>query len=525
VAEYYRFSFSYDQWSSPDTPEVVVPHDITSRLHFARAGWIAREAYLVPLGSQLAAHAPFPAAGSGASSYPSLHSAVRSSVLVATDCITFLLAIALVQAWFSGNGKGTLLQPLTLHELGLALFLPSISLLAYFHVRGRYSQRLPFWSETGCVVAAGLFQLTIQTLAAILSSVTAHRVPEVLALGLFTICAPLGNRLVKHILSSIGVWTLPSLVVSRSNMATSPELSQIALDPLDYRIVGHVDPSSLLSDPYGPQLRPLLARHHCEHLIIIVEDDVLVTCALADAALRERIPFSLVVPLGFSCRVAQPFGNSTIHLSRCEPPLQRVGRLFKVGLDVVAAALLITVAAPCLLAIAILIRLDGGPALFAHRRLGAHGRYFHCLKFRTMVVDADEALERILATDPKRAQEWNATQKLQDDPRITRMGYFLRKTSLDELPQLINVLRLEMSLVGPRPIVENEARFYGQQIDHYYAVRPGVTGLWQVSGRSDTSYDRRVRLDTWYVTNWSIWHDFVILLKTIPAVLKQGGAR
>jgi undecaprenyl-phosphate galactose phosphotransferase len=163
--------------------------------------------------------------------------------------------------------------------------------------------------------------------------------------------------------------------------------------------------------------------------------------------------------------------------------------------------------------------------LFAHRRIGAGGRHFYCLKFRTMVVNADQVLQQILATDPERAAEWRATHKLRDDPRVTRLGKLLRQMSLDEVPQLLNVIRLEMSLVGPRPIVDSEIAHYGEDIAHYYALRPGLTGLWQVSGRSDTSYARRVRLDVWYVNNWTIWHDLAVLLKTIPAVLRREGAR
>jgi undecaprenyl-phosphate galactose phosphotransferase len=133
-------------------------------------------------------------------------------------------------------------------------------------------------------------------------------------------------------------------------------------------------------------------------------------------------------------------------------------------------------------------------------------------------------LRRLLETDRQAAAEWMATQKLRNDPRITWIGRLLRSTSLDELPQLLNVLRLEMSLVGPRPIVRSEVPRYAADITYYYETRPGLTGLWQVSGRSDTSYERRVQLDTWYVKNWTIWHDLAILAKTLPAVLKRRGA-
>jgi undecaprenyl-phosphate galactose phosphotransferase len=149
---------------------------------------------------------------------------------------------------------------------------------------------------------------------------------------------------------------------------------------------------------------------------------------------------------------------------------------------------------------------------------------FDCIKFRTMTVEADQVLRAMLSNDPRAAAEWAATRKLRHDPRVTRIGVFLRRSSLDELPQLFNVLRGEMSLVGPRPIVQAEVVRYGRDIEQYYAAKPGMTGLWQVSGRSQTSYMHRVKLDVWYVRNWTLWHDIAILLKTIPAVFVQRGA-
>jgi lipopolysaccharide/colanic/teichoic acid biosynthesis glycosyltransferase len=141
-----------------------------------------------------------------------------------------------------------------------------------------------------------------------------------------------------------------------------------------------------------------------------------------------------------------------------------------------------------------------------------------------MDVNGDRILADLLANDSAAAAEWAATQKLRNDPRITPIGRFLRNTSLDELPQLLNVLRGEMSLVGPRPVVQSELTFYGDSTEYYMQARPGLTGLWQVSGRSDTSYDQRVRLDVWYVRNWTLWHDLAILMKTIPVVLFRRGA-
>jgi Undecaprenyl-phosphate galactose phosphotransferase WbaP len=203
------------------------------------------------------------------------------------------------------------------------------------------------------------------------------------------------------------------------------------------------------------------------------------------------------------------------------PPLKRA---IKTGFDFAVAILALLLLSPLLFAIAAYVKADGGPTFYAQTRVGRGGRPFRCLKFRTMMVGAEDRLLDLLAADPAAAAEWEATQKLTADPRVTGIGGLLRKTSLDELPQLLNVLKGEMSLVGPRPIVEAEQERYADDIASYRAVRPGVTGLWQVSGRSEISYARRVQLDVWYVNHWSLLQDFSILLRTIPAVLSRRGA-
>ena len=204
----------------------------------------------------------------------------------------------------------------------------------------------------------------------------------------------------------------------------------------------------------------------------------------------------------------------------------RANSVMKRVTDFVLSGAALVFLLPVLLPLAIAIRLsDGGPALFKQRRIGRDGKEFRCYKFRSMVVDADVRLQQLLESDPLARKEWQETQKLENDPRITPFGQFLRKSSLDELPQLINILKGEMSIVGPRPIVQNEVEKYGDYFAHYCQVRPGLTGLWQVSGRSDTSYGERVLLDVQYVSDWSYIGDIKIIAKTVPAVLLSDGAR
>jgi lipopolysaccharide/colanic/teichoic acid biosynthesis glycosyltransferase len=206
-------------------------------------------------------------------------------------------------------------------------------------------------------------------------------------------------------------------------------------------------------------------------------------------------------------------------------PMSGLNHRIKRVVDLVLSLLVLIVFSPLLLAIAIAIKLDSpGPVLFKHRRLGKDMRYFWLYKFRTMYRDAEQRLKGILEHDPERRREFETTYKLKDDPRITRVGRFLRKASLDEIPQLFNIIRDQMSWVGPRPIVAGEIPFYRKCGLLPFRVMPGATGLWQISGRNETTYDDRVRLDMEYVTNWSYLRDLKILAGTIPAVLTRRGA-
>lgn len=193
-------------------------------------------------------------------------------------------------------------------------------------------------------------------------------------------------------------------------------------------------------------------------------------------------------------------------------------------LDIIGALALLIVFLPMILMIAALMMTQRGPMLFGHQRVGRQGRIFNCLKFRTMVVDADERLQALLARDPQARAEWHAHRKLENDPRITATGALLRRTSLDELPQLINVLRGDMSLVGPRPVTAVELhRYYGDASASYLALRPGLTGSWQVSGRNDISYPARVAMDDRYARGFTLIGDLGLLARTVRVVLCATG--
>jgi lipopolysaccharide/colanic/teichoic acid biosynthesis glycosyltransferase len=195
-------------------------------------------------------------------------------------------------------------------------------------------------------------------------------------------------------------------------------------------------------------------------------------------------------------------------------------------LNQLIAAVLLILLSPLFAIIVVLIwQRDGGPVLFAHYRVGYEGKLFRCMKFRTMLRNSEEVLSDLLRDDPQARAEWERDHKLVNDPRVTRIGRFLRRSSLDELPQLLNVLRGEMNLVGPRPITVAELARYGRVRWHYLSVRPGITGLWQVSGRNNTTYEQRVALDRRYVEQRSLWLDLGILLRTMRVVAVREGAR
>lgn len=202
-----------------------------------------------------------------------------------------------------------------------------------------------------------------------------------------------------------------------------------------------------------------------------------------------------------------------------------IGGASKRQFDICLALISLIALSPLFLLVALAIKAtDPGPIFFRHRRIGNNGVPFDCLKFRTMHSDGHALLDAHLRNNPEAQQEWAKTRKLKNDPRVTVIGEFLRKTSLDELPQIVNILLGEMSVVGPRPVVADEIELYGADAQHYLATRPGLTGAWQVSGRNDVTYSERVRLDRDYVANWSLTTDVVLILRTVPAVFMARGS-
>ncbi len=408
---------------------------------------------------------------------------------------------------------------------GAAQMLTGIAALVMlgFTALRHYGRRRSGLREVRDVVAASAAGLLCSGFLAYMLRLDAGREPLLVMWLMAGPAVLLARGAARAALHGSEAWQSQAIVVGQGEMA---DHAMRLLDGAgrDHSIVGVLHPSRIGTMRHG-RWSVLLRRHQADLVVLAMDDP---PRELTRSLLRDRVPFAIVRrPDDLPVHGGTPLrllSHDAMLWSYRDNLQQPVARAAKLAIDLGGALAMLVVLAPVLLLIAAAVKIDGGTVLYAHRRIGASGRSFPCLKFRSMVPDSEAVLAHLLNTDPGAAAEWAATRKLRDDPRVTWIGRMLRQTSLDELPQLFNVLRLEMSLVGPRPIVQAEVPRYGDDIHHYYAARPGLTGLWQVSGRSDTGYNQRVQLDTWYVKNWSLWHDIAILARTVPAVLKRKGA-
>ena len=360
----------------------------------------------------------------------------------------------------------------------------------------------------------------------------------ILSYGFILFYIILFRYILARTLIKLNVLAIPVLLVGAGKTAELVDIHFSNMPLAMYKIVGFVDDnpkSSVLANKYEclgkfSDAEAVIKKYNIPNVLVCapgLESRKLVTLINKLQILVEKVTF---VPELFGIPAANIqarglMNEQTLILEVKNNLAQRRNRLFKRIFDITATVIGGILILPVALIVAILIYLDSpGPIVFGHKRVGQGGKEFPCYKFRSMVPNAQEALEIYLKENPEAREEWERDFKLKDDPRVTKIGKFLRKTSLDELPQLWNVLIGDMSLVGPRPIVRAEVEKYGGYINDFYLVPPGITGVWQVSGRSDTTYEERVLMDSWYVHNWSIWIDIVYLVKTVFAVIKSKGA-
>jgi undecaprenyl-phosphate galactose phosphotransferase len=414
--------------------------------------------------------------------------------------------------------------------LRLAQFLIiATGVVLWFEHKSHYRVRRPFWMEAKNIAGTLSFAMIVDGFLQFTAKQDFSRLWLISGwvVAAFGIVALRG--LMRSLLQRHGTWEVPTLLVGGGATAEDARAALKSEPGLGYKITAQVQDLSRAFEKAGQSWEELCAAHGADYIVIALDGEDLAHAGGAMAQLiRENVPFSVSPPLrNLPVLGMAPhyfFNHDVMMLTRSSGLEQPLPRALKRSFDVLASSAVLLLSSPVWLVVAVLVKIGGSPVLFGHMRLGRNGKPFRCLKFRSMCMKADTVLQRHLAENPIARAEWRWNQKLRNDPRVTRLGVFLRRYSLDELPQLINVIRGDMSLVGPRPIVMDETGKYECDIAHYYRVRPGITGLWQVCGRNDVSYARRVQMDSWYVRNWSLWHDIAILCKTIPVLWKRTGA-
>lgn len=448
-----------------------------------------------------------------------------TAVTAVSDMISASLAAALafatITVGYSVMGQTYESASRLVAERAGTMGLVLMGLSVWFFVRGHYHRRIPFWSEAREVMQACLLALLVEGFLLYSGRADVSRLLTCAtwAFAPFTIMAL--RHATKAMGRRFGLGFSRVFIVGHPDHVSCAESFLGADRHLGYLVVGSMRPATI------EEVNARMASIDADVVLVALsgnddQESVLAADLRLAGASVMIMPPRMGLPSGLS--VQYVLGEEALLFVDRTDAIPGLAKAAKRSFDLLLSSAALVVLGLPMLAVALLVKLDGGPAIFGHSRVGEGGRMFDCLKFRSMRVDAAQQLETLLASDDTARAEWAATRKLKNDPRVTRLGLLLRKTGLDELPQLLNVIRGDMSLVGPRPVTISEMDQYGTVAERYKRVRPGITGLWQVSGRSDTTYAQRVNLDAWYVANWSPWHDLVIILKTIPAVLFRRGA-
>jgi len=452
--------------------------------------------------------------------------------LVATDAVALLLSVAIsLFCKFVVNGGLELGSYLRLWPFLFAFLLVYSSLGLYSGVALSPPDELRRAMISSALVFLGLAAVTVS-----LRGATRYFTWTLyLAIVLSVVFLPILRALVRLLFAEKAWWGYPAVVFGAGDVGQSV-VRTLTDDPgIGLKPIAVVDPHTAranvegvpVADPYD--LAAELARSNRFTYAIIAANGQR-GARIVDSFEAQGFSFSHIIYIAdimeySSLWVVPRSVGSMLGLEVCHQFLLKETLVAKRALDLLLTIVGGLIFLPVIALLYIAIRLDSaGPAFYGQRRVGRGGKEFKAWKFRSMIPNADHLLETYFEQHPELRAEWERDHKLRNDPRVTRVGRFLRKTSLDELPQIWNVLKGEMSLVGPRPIVRAEVDKYGSGFDLYTKVKSGLTGLWQVSGRNDTSYEERVRLDSFYVRNWSVWFDLCILFRTIGAVLLRKGA-
>lgn len=460
-----------------------------------------------------------------------------SALLFVIDYLSIVLAeqsAFVLRNWIVSDG-GTL----HISWLNFWVVFPLLYLL-FLNIEQLYNRRMQFWQVIEKIFQASLYAVVAIVIVIYIGQIAASTSRMfIFWLWLFSFMyLTVFRYLIKKFLEKVQLLQIPVLIIGAGKTAELLVKGIINDAGMGHKIIGLLEDNCVRDGILKrfpvlgkfSDVEAVIMKTRVQHVFITapgLEQEKLTQLIYKVQPLVKNmgiIPNLVGIPMG-GIEVESLF-NEKLMLLRLKNNLARSwNRYLKIIFDF-ALTLVGTVAiSPILIFIAIWIYKDSpGPVIFKHIRIGKDGREFPCYKFRSMCVDAKEKLAELLENDPVAKAEWERDFKLKNDPRITKSGAFLRKTSLDELPQIFNVLKGEMSLVGPRPVIEEELERYGEYVNDYLMVKPGITGMWQVSGRSDIDYKERVLLDSWYVRNWSVWIDIVMLVKTLKVVLLRKGA-
>ena len=418
-------------------------------------------------------------------------------------------------------------------------FVISLGCVCWFWIRLRhYTYRKPFWFELKEILRTLVIFFVIELAIIAFSKLYVSRTLWMLTWFWAVFLVPLVRVSLKKLLLKLNLYQKDTIIIGSGRNAKDVYRALADESYLGFSLCYFVLSDTIPEDGMG-EIKVIDAKNKdiisllqldtkTVQFILALDDEILLDSWLRYLALNKCRSVSVIpnirgIPL-YGTDMSFLFSHEMLLLRVNNNLAKRSSRILKRTMDIVGSLAIITLLSPVLLYLYFSVKKDGGNAIYGHPRIGRNGKTFKCLKFRSMVMNSKEVLDELLRTDPEARAEWEKDFKLKNDPRITKIGAFIRKTSLDELPQLFNVLKGEMSLVGPRPIVAEELDRYQDDVEYYLMAKPGMTGLWQVSGRNDVDYSTRVYFDSWYVKNWSLWNDIAILFKTVNVVLKRDGA-
>ncbi|HFP3109893.1 undecaprenyl-phosphate galactose phosphotransferase WbaP [Escherichia coli] len=466
---------------------------------------------------------------------------IVSITLAITDLISFIISLYLAIGILNLTASNSF-ESIHVNQIKGWVFLHWIlafCCVAWYSVRLRhYFYRKTFWFELKEILRTLIIFGVIEIAVMAFTTWSFSRFLWILTWVFVLLLVPVFRMTAKRILDSLGLWRRETWIIGNGPNAQEAFKAISSERNLGLEIVGfiasydhEINKPIINNIPVLPNdIEWLKNKNKNTQFIVAVESS---QSEIRNTWLRNFmikgyryvsvIPTLRGMPLD-STDMSFIFSHEVM-IFRVQQNLAKLSsRLIKRIFDIIGSISIIILLSPILIYISRKVKEDGGPAIYGHERIGKGGKPFKCLKFRSMVINSKEVLEELLLKDVNARKEWEETFKLKNDPRVTKIGAFLRRTSLDELPQLFNVLKGEMSLVGPRPIITAELERYNEEVDYYLLSKPGMTGLWQVSGRSDVDYETRVYLDAWYVKNWSMWNDIAILFKTIGVVLRKDGA-